>query len=135
MMTISFPSSTSLRMALNRLLASFTLIFMSNSPPFQDRVYTSMNKMSTCYCRFSACRLFTHPSANPARSVAALRGQRPGVKGTYLNQLQNHLSFPKAKLNVHNVSIGNMVFQVVRTGFPLRIAAGMTRMGSFAITS
>jgi hypothetical protein len=49
--------------------------------------------------------------------------------------LQNHLSFPKAKLNVHNVFIGNMVFQVVRAGFPLKIAAGMTRMGSFAITS
>ncbi|MCK9365367.1 MAG: hypothetical protein M0P74_17405, partial [Syntrophales bacterium] len=42
--------------------------------------------------------------------------------------LQNHLSFP-------NVSIGNMVFQAVRTRFPLRIVAGMTRMGSFAITS
>ncbi|MHB8092107.1 MAG: hypothetical protein ACYDH8_11005, partial [Syntrophales bacterium] len=40
----------------------------------------------------------------------------------------NHLSFP-------NVSIGNMVFQAVRTRFPLRIVAGMTRMGSFAITS
>jgi len=51
------------------------------------------------------------------------------------SQLQNHLSFPKAKLNVHNVSIGNMVFQVVRTGFPLRIATGMTRKGSFAIPS
>jgi hypothetical protein len=32
-----------------------------------------------------------------------------------LRQLQNHLSFPKAKLNVHNVSIGNMVFQAVKT--------------------
>jgi hypothetical protein len=47
--------------------------------------------------------------------------------------MQNHLSFPKAKLNVHNVSIGkaklnvhNMVFQAVRTRFPLRIVAGMT---------
>jgi hypothetical protein len=28
-----------------------------------------------------------------------------------------------------------MVFQAVRTRFPLRIVAGMTRMGSFAITS
>ena len=45
-----------------------------------------------------------------------------------MRQLQNHLSFP-------NVSIGNMVFQAVRTRFPLRIVAGMTRMGSFAITS
>ncbi len=42
--------------------------------------------------------------------------------------MQNHLSFP-------NVSIGNMVFQAVRTRFPLRIVAGMTRMGSFAIGS
>jgi hypothetical protein len=28
-----------------------------------------------------------------------------------------------------------MVFQAVRTRFPLRIVAGMTRMGSFAVTS
>jgi hypothetical protein len=28
-----------------------------------------------------------------------------------------------------------MVFQAVRTRFPLRIVAGMTRMGSFAIGS
>jgi hypothetical protein len=56
---------------------------------------------------------------------------KPIIRLTFsnlLSQLQNHLSFP-------NVFIGNMVFQVVRTGFPLRIAAGMTRMGSFAITS
>ncbi|MCK9363743.1 MAG: hypothetical protein M0P74_09140 [Syntrophales bacterium] len=49
-------------------------------------------------------------------------------KPKQMRQLQNHLSFP-------NVSIGNMVFQAVRTRFPLRIVAGMTRMGSFAITS
>jgi len=36
--------------------------------------------------------------------------------------LQNHLSFP-------NASIGNMVFQAVRTRFPLRIVAGMTEWG------
>jgi hypothetical protein len=36
--------------------------------------------------------------------------------------LQNYLSSP-------NVSIGDMVFQAVRTRFPLRIAAGMTKLG------
>jgi hypothetical protein len=36
--------------------------------------------------------------------------------------LQNCLSSP-------NVSIGDMVFQAVRTRFPLRIAAGMTELG------
>jgi hypothetical protein len=32
-------------------------------------------------------------------------------------------------LSSPNVSIGDMVFQAVRTRFPLRIAAGMTELG------
>jgi len=42
--------------------------------------------------------------------------------------LQNYLSFP-------NASIGNTVFQAVRTRFPLKIIAGMTECESFAIAS
>jgi len=38
-----------------------------------------------------------------------------------MSLLQNCLSSP-------NVSIGDMVFQAVRTRFPLRIAAGMTEL-------
>src|SRR4030042_412811 len=41
---------------------------------------------------------------------------------TQQSLLQNCLSSP-------NVSIGDMVFQAVRTRFPLRIAAGMTELG------
>ncbi|MHB8093255.1 MAG: hypothetical protein ACYDH8_16910 [Syntrophales bacterium] len=59
---------------------------------------------------------------------ALLNNDAKGANHLLLRQLQNHLSFP-------NVSIGNMVFQAVRTRFPLRIVAGMTRMGSFTITS
>ncbi|MBW6485952.1 MAG: hypothetical protein K0B01_07395 [Syntrophobacterales bacterium] len=45
--------------------------------------------------------------ANPAGKAARKKKQ--------MSQLQNYLSFPKAELNVHNASIGNTVFQAVRT--------------------
>jgi len=44
--------------------------------------------------------------------IDSIKGQ-PDYKRE--SQLQNYLSFPKAELNVHNASIGNTVFQAVRT--------------------